>query len=418
MYMFTKGQKDRILGVLNTDRKSLFDSKGCQNLNFNVDASISVKSIDENYCGNNYPLKIDITNVGQNLIETLNIIYRVNNGNQFTYEKTLNLSPGEVETLSLANINIDGVNSIDVVITEVNGTQDQNIDNNSISFTVTTPAYAQIPLIEGFEGVDRFEQNGWRIVDVDQDDFKWTVTNESGAPPSGFRSIRYDNFNGDSINNPRNTLDHLITPAVDFSNAVAVSFSFDRAYARYDDYFFDGLSLSYSVDCGNSWQQFWFKENTDLATFPFNIDDGDPFFPAIEDWETEAIELNQLVGEKEVLFRITNISGWGQYLWLDNINVEAMLTSAPVQIIEQGISVHPNPTNDGFIQVDIHQQQQPFERISVYNMYGQMVFEQAINLSVQSVQIDLANQPNGIYMLDALNKAGYHSVQRLVLARH
>jgi len=418
MYMFTKAQKDRIISVLNSNRKSLFDSQGCQNLNFNVDAGISVKSITENYCGSDYPLEIDITNVGQNLIETLNIEYRVNGGMNFPYEKNLSLNPGDVETLSLANINIAGENIIDVVITQVNGTQDQNIENNTISFTVTTPAYAQIPLTEGFEEVDRFEQEGWRNDNIDQDEFEWLISDEFGAPPSGNSSLIYNNFSGDSISNPRNTLDHLITPALDFSNFAAVSFSFQRAYARYDAQLFDGLSLSYSIDCGNSWEQFWFKENMDLATFPFDVDQGDPFFPATEDWEPETIELNQLSGEKEVLFRITNISGWGQLLWLDNINISAMLLSTPVHIINNGISLYPNPSVDGLIQVNIQKQQQPFQQISVYNMFGQTILSQTLQPTDENILLDLSKQPNGIYMVDALNKAGYHSVQRFIISKN
>jgi len=415
MYMFTKGQKERVLSVLNTDRKSLFNSKGCQNLSFNVDAGISVKSIEEKYCGNSYPLEVNVTNVGQNLIETLHIEYRVNNGDSFPYFKTLNLNPGEVETLSLANINIAGENNFEVVITLVNGTQDQNIENNDISFTVISTDIAQIPLTEGFEGgADRLERNGWRNDNIDEDDFKWEIEDQFGAPPTSNNSLLYDNFNGDSINNPRNTLDHFITPSFDLANATTVSFSFDRAYARYNKDFFDGLRLYYSIDCGNSWEQFWFKENTDLATFPFDFDGGTPFIPGAEDWEKETIELNQLAGETEVLFRITNISGWGQFLWLDNINITAMLTSATTPIIQKGITIYPNPTIDGLAKVDIPQKKQLFEQVSVYNMFGQIVFQQTIHPSNPSILLDLTDQPNGIYIVDALNKAGYHTVQRLV----
>ncbi len=417
MYMFTNGQKERILSVLNTTRSSLFDSKACQNMSAEVDASISVKSIEENYCGSSYPLEIDITNVGQNLIETINIEYRVNNGNNFSFEKTLSLSPREVETLLLATINIAGENLIEVVITLVNGTQDQNIENNDITFSVVTPAFATIPLTEGFEGSNRFEQDGWRNNNVDQDNFQWQISDQYGAPPSGNGSLIYNNFSGDSINNPRNTLDHLITPALDLGNAVAVNFSFDRAYARYDAQLFDGLSLSYSTDCGNSWEQFWFKENTDLATFPFDADDGNPFFPATEDWEVESIDLNQLAGEKEVLFRITNISGWGQLLWLDNVNITAMLTNVSTYIINQGIQLYPNPTNDGLVNVAIENEQHQFEQLNIYNTFGQMIVEETLHPTTKNIHLNLSDQPNGIYIVNILNKDGFHSVQRLVISK-
>lgn len=418
MYMFTKGQKERILSVLNTSRKSLFDSKGCQNLSFDVDGSISVKSIDENYCGNSYPLEVNISNVGQNLIETLHIEYRVNDGTNFSFNKNVNLKPGEVETLSLANISITGENIFDVVIALVNGIQDQNIENNNIRFSVITTEFAPIPLAESFErGAERLKQNGWRNDNIDQDDFEWVVEDQVGAPPTSIGSLMFDNFNGDSLNNPRNKLDHFITPSFDLTNASAVSFSFDRAYARYDEIFYDGLSLYYSKDCGNSWDQFWFKENTDLATFPFNVDGNVRFFPSTADWETETIELNQLAGEREVLFRITNISGWGQFLWIDNININAELTSVPIHIIEEGIALYPNPTKDGLAIIDILQEKQLYEQISVYNMFGQIVLQQAIHPSNQSILLDLTNQPSGIYIVDALSKTGYHTVQRLVISK-
>lgn len=418
MYMFTKGQKDRIVSVLNTSRKSLFDSKGCQNLSFDVDAGISVKSIDENYCGNSYPLEVNISNVGENLIETLQIEYRVNDEDNFTFNKNVNLAPGEVETLSLANINIAGENIFDVVIALVNGIQDQNIDNNDIRFSVITTEFAPIPLAENFEqGTDYLKRNGWRNDNIDQDDFEWVVDDQVGAPPTSIGSLMFDNFNGDSLNNPRNTLDHFITPSFDLTNASSISFSFDRAYARYDEIFYDGLSLFYSKDCGNSWEQFWFKENKDLATFPFDVDGSVPFFPSTQDWETETIDLNQLAGEQEVLFRITNISGWGQFLWLDNININANLTSVPIHIIEEGITLYPNPTKDGLTKIDILQKNQLYEQVSVYNMFGQIVFKQPIHPFNQTILLDLTEQPSGVYIVDALSKTGYHTVQRLVISK-
>jgi len=420
MYMFTKDQKDRIHGVLNTTRKSLFDSNGCQNLNFDVDAGISVTSLVENYCGSSYPLEVNITNVGQNLISTLNIVYSINGGDTFPFNKTLNLNPGETETLMLGNVNIAGENSMDISITLVNGVEDQNLDNNNITFSVITPAFANIPLIEGFERADSFEQDGWRSDNPDMDEFDWRIFDENGAPPAGSSSLIYNNFSGDSINNPRNTLDHLISPALDLSLATTVSFMFDRAYARYDNQLFDGLRLSYSTDCGNNWKEFWYKENKDLATNPFDMDGGDPFFPAIEDWETETIDLPELAGQKEVLFRITNVSGWGQLLWLDNIKVDATISTSIDFIDQQAIQTYPNPSTNGKVVVAIPNTQNKkhqFNLLNIYNTFGQLISSQPLQSTTERIEIDLGEQPSGVYLLEAINKEGLKNINRLILTK-
>lgn len=399
MYMFTKGQKDRILSVLNTTRKDLFDSRGCQSLNLGLDAGVSVNQLETVYCGKDYPLAVNIQNLGVTPITCVDLNYIIDGGTLQPFKKAVDINPGETKEIILAQINVNGQIEMQVWIDKVNDINDENDGNNSIAFSVFTPAYAKIPLTEGMEVSSGFQQDGWRNENPDADDFEWLISGEFGAPPTGSNSLIFNNYSGEDGNNPRNTEDHLITPALDFKNATLITFSFDRAYARYDMNLYDGLRLSYSIDCGNSWTPFWYKENEALATN--NLDFEDAYYPInIEDWKKETIDLTeQLSGQSEVLLRITNVSGWGQLLWLDNIKVEAEFDEVGITNINEGtFTLSPNPTTDGLVNIELSKSHPAFELMEIYNTTGQLVSKENIFLK-DAIQIDLSQQNNGLYLI-------------------
>lgn len=416
MHMFTLDQKERVVEVLNSSRASVATGERCLVTTNGLDVGIGVKDIDVLYCEKGaFPITVTCANLGTEDINSVRIQYSVNNGGLVDFNKTIDIPVGELEEINLSNINLFGTNTIDIELVEVNGGIDALTANNVISLQVAIPEFGTQPLVERFEG-EFFEQDGWTIDNPDSDDFEWGRSDEFSAPPSVSGCLVFNNFSGDDENNPRNTNDHLDTPTFDFSNNTSVVFSFDRAYAQYDDELIDALRLSYSVDCGISWNEFWYKEGADLATHPVNIDNGDPFLPTSTDWVNESIDLTSVLsGQASVQFRITNQSGWGQLLWIDNIRVDGIVDIKTFPLAEQ-FTIAPNPSADGQFMLNSIKVDGKNYQLDVFDVVGKNVFKDQLNTNQSQYRLNLKNAPNGIYLLRASNKNKIY-VSRIVVAK-
>jgi PKD repeat protein len=141
-------------------------------------------------------------------------------------------------------------------------------------------------------------------------------------PYSWSNAAGFDNYSAET--DPTGTADGMVTSKIDMSlNANKFAeLSFDVAYAMYEDedgIYFDSLVLSYSTDCGQTFIPFWKKWGSDLATSPTT---GDLFIPSgASEWRKEKISLAFLNGQSNVQLKLANVSGWGNYLYLDNIQI-------------------------------------------------------------------------------------------------
>ncbi|MEP1035116.1 T9SS type A sorting domain-containing protein [Ekhidna sp.] len=93
--------------------------------------------------------------------------------------------------------------------------------------------------------------------------------------------------------------------------------SFDYAYARYDDEYFDGLAVVIKGDCGE-WSTIWEKSGVDLATAP---DESNLFIPTADEWQNVSliVQIPDEYNNTEVAFKATN--GFGNNLYIDNYEI-------------------------------------------------------------------------------------------------
>lgn len=116
--------------------------------------------------------------------------------------------------------------------------------------------------------------------------------------------------------NASGKLDRLIK-VVDLTNMDAASLSFDVAYARYSATRFDKLKVYINTCDGNEFLVYE-KGGSNLATAP---DQTTSFTPsACSQWRTELVNLNPYAG-KQVKLIFENENGYGNRLFLDNINI-------------------------------------------------------------------------------------------------
>lgn len=202
---------------------------------------------------------------------------------------------------------------------------------------------ATIPLAEGFESGTNLAP-GWKLYNPDND-AAWVIS--TTVSRTGTNCIGFDNCDGNS-GDMTGTVDRFITTSYDFSNATATAnMSFDVAYALLNykgQVRSDTLAIYASLDCGNSWNRIYQKGGTTLSN---NITTLSCWTPASTDWKTENVTLGNLAGQSNVMFAFENRSGWGEWIYIDNININAITGIEPVESLS-GFSIYPNPATGSF----------------------------------------------------------------------
>ena len=107
---------------------------------------------------------------------------------------------------------------------------------------------------------------------------------------------------------------------MDFSSVNNPYFIFDYAYTQINEQEGDTLKILYSTNCAESFQLLWSKGGSQLAAENRPVNQW--FKPISSDWDSVKISLASLVGFSEVHFAIAHISGHGNNIYLDNIQVK------------------------------------------------------------------------------------------------
>ncbi|QQS28410.1 MAG: choice-of-anchor J domain-containing protein [Sphingobacteriales bacterium] len=118
--------------------------------------------------------------------------------------------------------------------------------------------------------------------------------------------------------------DYLVTPLINLNGVGSAGLSFDVAYARYNDSFFDGLQVQISTDCGQNYTTIYNKSGNTLATAP---DISTSFSPTdCSQWRNEIVDLSAYVGNS-VLLRFVGLNGYGNNLFVDNVNISGSISA-------------------------------------------------------------------------------------------
>lgn len=177
-------------------------------------------------------------------------------------------------------------------------------------------------LLEDFENTETLPE-GWRIENPDEQ-ITWEKVEVIGANGEPTQALSVENF----IYNQVNTEDVLQLPLVDIMVAAdeIPALYFDVAYTYKSVSLTDALRIDVSVDCGQTFETIFYKEEEELATAPAS---GAAFTPdAVNDWRKEVVNLSDYVGQ-EVLLRFVNVNGFGNNLYLDHIEIKPLDFAAP-----------------------------------------------------------------------------------------
>ncbi|MCS6819523.1 MAG: T9SS type A sorting domain-containing protein, partial [Chitinophagales bacterium] len=405
--MFTKGQAEVMYNQIVNGQRSSFKNalSACF---YETDAAVKrIVLPTDTICNLNFRPVVRVKNEGMTVINSGTIFYRVDNGNFIPFNLNQPLGIQEEAFITLPVINVsEGDHTLTISFEKPNNKpQDDNTSNDLLSINFyaydggfSTPA----PFKEDFE-FSSFPPANWNI-DNRGTPNTWDLAGVS-AYDQGNYSIFINNLNYNS--NPSGTRDALITEDYDVSQIGLPNLKFDYAYCRVNSNRFDSLIVYYSLDCGERWTPIFRNGGITLATAP---DRNTLFTPTADQWKTVHLTLPFAVGQNKVRFKFENICGWGNALYLDNINV---FGTPQTQIREEKnieVKVYPNPVTDlALVSLPV---KHPFTTAEIYNALGQKISTQKVFQSIVEIQThNLANGPCYIH----LSGEGYSQVVPIVV---
>ena len=212
---------------------------------------------------------------------------------------------------------------------------------------------ATLPLVQTFQS-SIFPPTGWSLHYSAVGDSAWELCTNNGYNSS---QCMYFPANCGYVTSIAGERQQIYTPDYSFASTTNASMWFDVAYEPYNRVYSDTLAVYYSTDCGNTWTIIYLKGGMTLCTtgstdsLGVDTSGGHGCFvpPNAQAWRTDSINLSALNGMSSVMFSFESRSGWGNIIYLDNINVAAPVTCAPPAT--PTIQATPGSTNCGPIQL-------------------------------------------------------------------
>jgi PKD repeat protein len=276
--------------------------------------NVSPAGLQPNCYATGVPVTARLYNLGTQPQVNFPIRYRLDNGPVVTETVSDTVFPGIERYYTFGSPLVGlatGNHTLEVwtnLATDFTTCNDTLISN----FTLVTTPPGNLPYSESFSP-NTFPPTNWYLIDLDGL-FPWARTSVQGIN-GGTSAVAY--VNNFDYNNP-GAEDVLNTYLVDLTNAQEPELRFDVAYAYYNNTFNDSLRVEISTDCGQTFQPIFQKGGAALATGGQQNAAWQPNGPS--QWRSETIDLIPYIGQP-VSFRFVNITGYGNNLYLDNINV-------------------------------------------------------------------------------------------------
>jgi photosystem II stability/assembly factor-like uncharacterized protein len=306
-------------------------------------------------------------------------------------------SPGDVSYMNgtgagsqhpVVKFNSSGAYSVTLTATNANGQE---------SLTRTDYIHIgglELPYVEDFES-GNLEDKGWTVVNPD-DGITWDVTDVEGNAPgeqaAWINIAAYPSFG---------QRDMLVSPAMDFSAYSTLGMFFQHAYARRSS-LVDSLIVKISSDCGDSWTRLLVLSTDELETAPETMNS---FMPAsAEDWcgagpgnDCYFIDLGDYTSENSVKIAFESFSGYGNNIFIDNIEISNAVGIADHLQDEDEIMIYPNPST-GIFNILLPSQAEPL-MMDIRSVSGQHILREVIKTGTSFTQFDASALVPGVYFI-------------------
>lgn len=407
--MFSLGQAARMRNTLNTNRADI--KNGASQCFYSLDAAVVKLQLPiDTICALTFNPLLTIQNAGVSPLISAKLYYQIDGGTVQLYNWTGYLASQETVNVTLpAETVFAGTHTFDV---SIGGPNNQLADDFSGNDNMNTLFYAydaqaedQLPYTQDFEGI--FTPGNWTLINPNND-ITWEQSTAVGGYGNSNSSMMINNLGYAS--NPNKRKDAIETVPFDLTGVIYPELKFDLAYARKDSVRFDSLNVYYSLDCGSNWVKIFGQRGADLAT---SVDQATLFVPSPSEWKTVKLPLLNIIGQNRVAFRFENVTGWGNALYIDNINIanNPSLTIPKQERAE--VKIFPNPANTmvGIRLPSSHR----FTTINLVNQIGEKL--ETILIKDNAIIMPIDKYSNGIYFIQLSGDATLPQTEKLIIAK-
>jgi PKD repeat protein len=280
----------------------------------------------------------------------------------------------------------------DATLTVGNTTGSDSKTATSLIFVASSTGQA-VPFTEGFE--NSFPGTAG-IINTDNGN-TWEQVNNTSY--SGTQCMRINNYSGNSTG----AIDKYISPVYDFTGIVSPTLTFRVAYSqRTDTSRHDYLSVYYSLDCGKTWTWRYTRQGSGLATVPPH---SGAYTPAgASDWRLDHVSVPIFADKPSVRVMFVAISGRGNNLYIDDINLNGNLASyTGYNEALSSLQLSPVPSQ-GQIDISFSLDKTSDVSLEVFDLPGKkiaVIANQKYNQGKHDLNFD-GQLPDGIYFLKVM----------------
>lgn len=363
-YIYDKKELAIIAFVQNNANKEVLQTGFSDALALPLDGSITECGNTTMTCNGTYSPSFELINYGTTTLTTADFLYTIA-GNTSNYTWNGSLVSGGSATISLPSVTLNGgSNTFTCNLTSVNGTTDLVATNNAYSATIVfnNSAGVAAPVTEGYVSA-AFPPTNWLRINGGNAAATWSRNVVGSTANNGSAKM-------DFYNSPAADVDELITPKFDLSNAVSPTFAFKLAKAGYTGYV-DMLEVMVSTDCGVNWTTEWSQSDPALLTAGNLSAAFTPVSGSTTQWRAESFSLNSYIGQPEVLVMFKATSGYGNNLYIDDVNL-SVAVGVGENTLEQQINLFPIPST-GDVFLNLSAVKDNMVRISISDVTGKTI---------------------------------------------
>jgi hypothetical protein len=201
----------------------------------------------------------------------------------------------------------------------------------------------------------------------------------------------------------------LSPPSVNLLNLVPpLKIDFDVAYQQFNSTYHDSLFVDVSIDCGATFTRIYAKGDGLLAT---TTPSQTAFTPLANQWRKDTVDITAYAGAPVFEVRFIAKSGFGNNMYLDNINIHSGSVGWAENTINTDVKIYPNPSSGKFY-LHLPVSVKDFS-VEIVDMVGNEVWAAKKSNSARNV-IDLSGKAKGIYFLKIETKE-FKMVKKLSL---
>ncbi|MCK9481181.1 MAG: M43 family zinc metalloprotease [Bacteroidia bacterium] len=327
--MFSIGQKNRVYGFLQSNdytRKNLYSN---ENLEF---TGILPKAGEKPFAF--FESDIQIVCAGSP------VQFMDNSCNGLVSQRTWEFEGGNIQSSNQPSpiIIYDEPGEYNVKLTTTNSVGSSSYEIKKY-IKVLPKVAALTGIAESFETNNSFSLEG--------------ITQLTGTGFDTFAKANVGFYGNNSIkanitNSNTGTRFVLETPSMNISKMAGMNpkISFMVGYGRRNSTAIDYIRIYVSEDCGSTWKQ---KVQRLSAQFSSSVGFVSNFTPSNQnEWKRINFSLSEFETSTSIKIRIEIVSGGGNPIFIDDINISQYFTSISDIELDALINIHPNPSTDLF----------------------------------------------------------------------